>query len=101
MPLNWKEACLWVTGGSAGKYVLFLYNSVCQVVSLHSVVYWALFVFFFPPCSFATEVCVSFKILEFRFYHKFSGVMELLVGDSAPLWATQHLLSPSLWLQKL
>lgn len=34
-----------MTGGSAGKYVLFLYISVCQVVIFHSVAYWALFIF--------------------------------------------------------
>lgn len=38
---------MWVTGGSTGKYILFLYNSVCRVVIFHSVAYWALFVFDF------------------------------------------------------
>lgn len=89
-----------MTGGSAGKCVLFLYNIVCQVCyspfcsllgSFH-------FYFFlcFGPCSFTTEACVNFKTVEFCLYHKLSGQSHGVVGRR--LYSC--LLSLSSWLKK-
>lgn len=51
-----------------GKHFLFLHDSVCQVVFLHSVVYCALFIFVccfvFAPCCNAIETGVNFKTLD-------------------------------------
>lgn len=42
-----KEVCLWVSVGFKGKHFLFSWDSVCQVLIHHAVVYYALFVFSF------------------------------------------------------
>lgn len=57
-----QEVCLWVSVGFEGKHFLFLWDTVCQVCTHHSVVYCALFIFIF--CFVFLHVAQQLRVMS-------------------------------------